>query len=41
MSETCDVAGCQKTAIVDLVGQENGLRCRKCMETDLNVRSVA
>lgn len=42
MSDTgpqqCDVEGCNSRARVDLLGEEDGLRCRTCLETDLDMK---
>jgi len=40
MTETCDVEGCRGRALVDLLRAADGLRCRTCLETDLDMRTV-
>lgn len=36
MSGTCDVDGCGKHAIAKLLSKQNGKRCKKCLEYDLD-----
>lgn len=36
----CDVEGCNGHAIVDLLDEDEGYRCRACLETDLGMRTV-
>lgn len=36
MSETCDVDGCAKAPVADLLDASDGLRCRDCLLYDLD-----
>jgi hypothetical protein len=40
----CDVEGCGKEAVAELCGvneyDDNGLRCRGCLQYDLNLRDA-